>query len=255
MCIAHWLGVAAFMHVLLLQVEGVSATDVKQLSRQLQQLSQQFNQVMQQQQRQLNQVLAHAGKGSDSNMVLAHHMGQMRDVQVGVTGMMMEVYRNQMQSGGTIRFGGVPLPSREVANVSEQGLPKAVQARLRKERKLREKQRQQQEEGVKARKQALKDQMPGQHSCTESAEKLAEEAPCPSADDTYAATSADMQSVCTSDATEPLSPDQAAPCHELLIPGKGRLAWTEWLGKRVGISGINFNTCTMLHHLYMNPVQ
>ena len=60
------------MHVLLLQVEGVSATDVQQLSQQLQQLSQQFNQIMQQQQQrqltqQLNQVVAHAGEGSDRN--------------------------------------------------------------------------------------------------------------------------------------------------------------------------------------------
>lgn len=34
---------------------------------------------------------------ANATMVLAHHLGQMRDVQVGVTGMMMEVYRNWMQ--------------------------------------------------------------------------------------------------------------------------------------------------------------
>lgn len=79
--------------------------------------------------------------------------------------------------------------------------------------------------------------MPGHCSSTESAEELAEKAPCPSTDAAHAATSANMQSAPTSDAVEPMCLGQAAPCHELLIHGKGRLAWTEWLGKCVGISG------------------
>ena len=102
---------------LVVQVEGT--TEVQQLI---------------QQQRQL----------SDSSMVLAHHMGQVRDVQVGMTGMMMELYRTQMQSGHTIGLVGcMPVPSEAIANVHEQGLPKALQARLRKEHTLRKKQRQQ----------------------------------------------------------------------------------------------------------------
>ena len=230
------------MHVLTVQVEGTTATDYKQLSRQLQQLSQHFDQVIQQQQRQftqqLNQVLAHARQGSDSNMVLAHHMGQMCDEQVGVAGMMTEVYRNQMQSGGAPgHVGEGAVPSQPAASVSEQGLPKAVQARLKKERKLREKQRQQLEERAKAKKQTLQDQMPGQHSSTELIEELAEEAACRSADAAHAATCANMQSVSASDEAEALRPDPAAACHELLVPGKGMLVWTEWLGKHVGISG------------------
>ena len=115
---------------LVVQVDGI--TEVQQLRREVQQLIQQLV---------LNQV-AVVSK-SDSCMVLAHHMGQMRDVQVGMTGMMMELYRNQMQSGHTVDLVGcMPVPSEAVANVNEQGLPKAVQARLRKEHKLREKQQQ-----------------------------------------------------------------------------------------------------------------
>ena len=216
---------------LVVQVEGV--TEVQQLRREVQQLIQLQRQLVQVV---LNQVAAVSKSGS--SMVIAHHMGQMRDVQVGMTGMMMEMYRILMQSGHTVGLVGcMPVPSEAVANVNEQGLPKAVQARLRKEHKLREKQHQQQVEKVTAKKQALKDQMPGHHSSTESAAEAAEKAPCLSTDAAHAATPANMQSVSTSDAAEPMCLEQAAPCHEILIPGKGRLAWTEWLGKRVGISG------------------
>lgn len=209
-------------------MKGIKEDNVQLLSRQLQQLSQSNEQL-------IDQLLANFGKWSDSSTALAHQMVQMQDAQMEMAGMVMEMYRNQMQSRGTVRHvGGVPVPSQALANVSKQGLPKALQARIEKECNLRERQLQQQVERAKANMQALKDQIPGQHSSTESAE---EEAPCPSTDCAHASTSADMQSVSTSHAAELLCPDQAGSCPELLVPGKNRLHWTEWLGKRVGISG------------------
>lgn len=134
----------------------------------------------------------------------------------------------------------VALPPAAV-DVNQQDLPKAVQARLRKEHKLREKQRQHEQEQVSAKKQALQDQMPGQQNgSTESvsADAVAEESACPCADGGSGAEApADLQTVSPSDAAEPLRLDQSASCQHLPVPGKDRLAWTEWLGKRIGMSG------------------
>lgn len=208
----------------------------------MQLLSQQLQQLSQSNQQLIDQILAHFGKWRDSSTALAHQMGQIQDMQVAMTGMMTEMYRNQMQSRGTIgHVGGVPVPVQALANVSEQGLPKAFQARLEKERQLCETQRQQQVARAKANMQALKDQIPGQHSSSESAE---EEVTCPSTTYAHASTSADMQCMSTSDAAEPLCSDQVAHCPEPIIPGKNRLPWTEWLGEHVGISGQHLHNAT-----------
>lgn len=169
-------------------------------------------------------------------------MVQMSDAQIQMAGMVMEMYRNHMQSQGTMRHvGGVPVPSRALANFSEQGLPKAAQERLEKEREPRERQQQQQAERAIVNMQALKDWMPGQHS---SSEATGQDAACSPIDCAHASRSAYMQSVSASDAAESLCPDQAAPCPELLVPGKNRLHWTQWLGKRVGISGRYLHNAT-----------
>ena len=229
------------MHVFIVQVKRVKENDLQSLSRELQQLSQ-VNQELSQQ---LDQVLAHYRKRSDSNTALAHQMGQMQDMQVAMIGMMTEMYKNQMQSRGTKgHVGRFPVPLQALVNVSEQGLPKAVQECLQKERNLHERQHQQQVERAKANMQALKDQIPGRHSSSESAE---EEVACPSTNYAHASTSADMQCMSTSGAAELLCSDQVAHCPEPIVPGKNRLPWTEWLGKHVGISGQHLHNATQCY--------
>ena len=189
-------------------------------------------------QQQLSQVLVHAGKERDSTLVLAHNMGQMRDVQVGSTGMLMEVYRNQMQSAGHIQLPPAALNTQE--DIGQQAaLPRAVQEHQRKQQKLQEQQRQQQEKEVKARKQSLMDQMPGEPGSsaqTPAADVDVTNTPGSPAHDASGTQRADKEPEPCSDAPKSPHTDQEAAQMQYTVPGRTKLAWTEWLGRRSALS-------------------
>ena len=174
----------------------------------------------------MDRMLGITSKGSESTLVLAHHVGHMRSGQVATAGLVAEVYRNQLQSGGRLQL--MPEASYQApADVAHQAaLPKAVQDRLKKEHKLREKQRLQQQEAVKARQQALRDQ----HQ-----ENGMAEAVSAAGDHEQAKGSHGAEQVIT-------QPPDMLP-HQMSIPGSGMLAWTEWLGKNPAIkSKLSFHT-------------
>lgn len=177
-------------------------------------------------------------------------MSQMRDVQLGSIGMLAEMYRHQMHSG--VSHGmGLPLASLQPAVTSSHqalpkqssaspclALPKAVQDRIRKQQKLREKRQQQdQEEEVKSKRQALGNRMP----CP--CNSAAKSAPVDAAPKSALRDDAELPNVSQSDSAEPVGPEGSASNQHLLVPGRDMLAWTEWLGKRAGISGWNLLCC------------
>lgn len=73
----------------------------------------------------LSQILVQTGKQRDSTLALAHNMDQMRNAQVGSTGMLMEVYRNQVKPGCQVQ-----LPAASSVTVADRiqqaALPKAA---------------------------------------------------------------------------------------------------------------------------------
>lgn len=101
-------------------------------------------------------------------------------------------------------------------------MPKALQDCLKKEAKLHEKKRQQEEEIISAQKEPCRDQRADQQS--DSAGMLSANAAAASASS-------------PSPAAEPLHLPQTASTPRLGFPGRDVLTWTEWGGKHTGMSG------------------
>lgn len=214
------------------QVNQTFADGVQQLSCQMQEM-----------QRQYSQALAYFEQSSARNTLLAHQMSQMRDIQLGSIGMLTEMYRRQMQSGGDHGIGSslAPLPPalasshlalpKQSSATLDLALPKAVQDRIRKQHKLREKRHQQDQEEVKAKRQAVQNRMPC--PCNSAAKSASVDA---APEDTLPG-DAELPNVPQSDSAEPVGLETSTSNQHLPVPGRDMLAWTEWLGKRVGISG------------------
>ncbi|KAL3162657.1 hypothetical protein ABBQ38_008702 [Trebouxia sp. C0009 RCD-2024] len=130
------------------------------------------------------------------------------------------------------------LPKQSSATL-DLALPKAVQDRIRKQHKLREKRHQQDQEEVKAKRQAVQNRMPC--PCNSAAKSASVDA---APEDTLPG-DAELPNVPQSDSAEPVGLETSTSNQHLPVPGRDMLAWTEWLGKRVGISAYE-----NLHQLY-----